>query len=731
MLSDRGIAVFLFFLLFSLLLIGDPVFIFILLIAGFPALFVPKLRQNAILLLIIGGLITGSFCLRTFQTRRLSNLVGTPVTASGILHDIRKEDRFSSGTLLFATLKTYQGRQLALPRTLRFTLSGTTLPFGLTPGCRITITGKLRKHRVYRNTGTDRTWFYLSRHRLFSVTVPDSRMIISSPGFLSRTLEKLDPFAIPVSPLNRRILRGMIAGDRNALPDAFVDKVRDLGIYHLFVVSGFHFGILFSAAYLLLLLLPVRPRSRKWAALAIVTLMLPVTGFSPSGLRAWLMIFIFLLFRARDIDVSPADSVGIAGLLLLIWNPYQVADPGFLLSFLVTGAIVAAISNTDRWWQVWLKIPAVAFLASSPVLFLFFHRLTPISILVNLAVTPLVIVIFYLFILTAIGLPFAPLLDIAVSLLGTVTDWISPHTLTVWAPLPIIVLLFAATVAALLLRNKRRGFGILTLVLMLALTISIYWRPAPDALRIPDTGQSQAILLQTQGKTYLFDTAGKWESRLSLIPWLQSIGIRKINAVFLSHFDSDHAGGLADVADAFPVGAVYAPYLDGQSFTFNRAFSSLARNNVPLHLLSRSATPKLHMPEIQLEVLHPNQAVRGKGRANGRSLVVKVEVKNTSILFPGDLDGKELARLIPHLPNADILMAPHHGSRHAAIPGLKKAISPSLIIVCCGRRNRFHFPSPAFLHLFADLPLLTTADQGEITLPIDRKAKFKSEFKFK
>ena len=109
-----------------------------------------------------------------------------------------------------------------------------------------------------------------------------------------------------------------------------------------------------------------------------------------------------------------------------------------------------------------------------------------------------------------------------------------------------------------------------------------------------------------------------------------------------------------------------------------------------------------------------------KSRTNARSLVVKVEVKNTSILFPGDLDGKELTSLVPHLPNADILLAPHHGSRHAAIPGLEKAISPSLVIVCCGRNNRFHFPSPAFLHLFHETPVLTTAGEGEITIRLKK-----------
>ncbi len=719
MLSDRGIAAFLFFLLFSLLLIANAVFAFLLLAAAVPALFVPKLRQRAILFLFIAVSILTSFSARTLQKRHLARLTGTPVTATGILHDLRFEDRFTSGTLLFATLKNYSGKRLTLPRTLQFTVSGNSPGLSsLLPGFSVTITGKLRKHRVYKNTGTDRTWFYLSRHRLFSVSVPDERMIKGTPTFLSRVLNKLNPFNIRVSPLNRRILRGMIAGDRNALPDAFVDKVRDLGIYHLFVVSGFHFGILFSAAYLLLLLLPVRPRTRKWAALALVTLMLPVTAFSPSGLRAWLMIFIFLLFRAREIAVSPADAVGMAGLLLLIWNPYQVADPGFLLSFLVAGAIVTAIASTDRWWQAWLKIPVLAFLAASPVLFLFFHRLTPISILVNLSVTPLVIVIFYLFFLTAIGLPLAPILDRAVSILVTVTDRVSPHTLTVWAPLPLIVLLFAATGLALLVHNKRRGFGILAAVLSISLAVSLAWRPAVNALRVPDTGQSQAILLQTHGKNYLFDTAGEWEGHLALVPWLQAIGIRRIDAVFLSHFDSDHAGGLADVADSFPVGKVYAPYLDGHSFTFNRDFSALARNDIPLILLSRLKTPEFRLPGIRLTVLHPDHAIRGKSRTNARSLVIRVKTDTTSILFPGDLDGKELAGLLHGLSHADILLAPHHGSRHAAIPGLEKTVSPRIVIICCGRHNRFHFPSTAFLGLFPKTPVLTTAAHGEITIKL-------------
>ncbi len=717
MLSDRGTAAFLISLLFSLFLIHDPVFAVLLMIAAVPALFVPKLKQNAVLFFFIAGLISLSFFIRTLQEHRLTHLSDTPVTASGILHDIRIEDHFTSGTLLFAELKNYRGKRLTIPRTLRFTISGNSRRLSeLKSGFFVTVTGKLRKHRVYRNTGTDRTWFYISRHRLFSISVPDERMITGVPTFFSQVLHKLNPFNIRVSPLNQRILRGMIAGDRNALPDAFVDKVRDLGIYHLFVVSGFHFGILFSAVYLLLFLLPVRPRTRKWAALILVTLMLPVTGFSPSGLRAWLMIFIFLLFRAREIAVTPSDSVGIAGLILLIWNPYQVADPGFLLSFLVTAAIIAAIAAGDRWWQVWLKIPVAAFLAASPVLFLFFHRLSPVSIFVNLCVTPLVIIIFYLFFLTVIGLPLAPLLDRAVSLLTTVTDRILPHTLTVWAPSSLIVLLFAAVGLALILRNKRRSFGILAFVLVIALIVSVSWRPSPECIRIPDTGQSQAVLFQTHGRNYLFDTAGEWESRLALIPWLQAIGIRRIDVVFLSHFDSDHAGGLAAVADSFPVGKVYAPYLDGHSFTFNRDFSALARNNIPLFLLSRLKTPELQFSGIRLYVLHPDYAIRGKGRTNSRSLVMKVEADNTSVLFPGDLDREELAKLIPGLSHADILLAPHHGSRYAAVPGLKKAVSPDLVIVCCGRHNRFHFPSRTFLYLFSDVPVLTTATCGEITV---------------
>ncbi len=719
MLSDRGLAVFLFSLLFSLLLIVTPVFAIILFIALIPSLFIIKARKTVIPLLLISGLIGASLAIRTIQRHQLTKRIGSPVTATGILHDIREEDHYTAGTLLFATLKTYRGQGLSLPGTMHFTVSG-HLPKPLPePGTAISLTGKLRKHRVYRNSGTDRSWFYISRHRLFSVSVPNPHMLSITPTFLSETLKKLNPFAkLRISPLNRRILRGIIAGDRNALPDAFVNKVRNLGIYHLFVVSGFHFGILFSAAYLLLLLIPVRPRTRQWIALSLVTLMLPVTGFSPSGLRAWLMIFLFLLFRAKEINISPADAVGLAGILLLIWNPYQVADPGFLLSFLVTAAIISAITPRDRWWQAWIKIPIIAFIAAAPILFIFFHRMSPMSIPVNICITPLIIVIFYLFFLTALGLPLASLLNRAVSLLTTLTDRVTPYTLPLWAPDFIIILLLAALTVALLLKNRRKGFGILVLALLPALALSLLWRPKPESLRIPDTGQSQAILLQTHGKTYLFDTAGLWEGRLALIPWLQTIGIRKVDAIFLSHFDSDHAGGLADIADTFPVGQVFAPYLDGHAFTFNRDFTALARHNIPLHLLSQTQTPRFSLPGIQITVLHPETAIRGTGPTNSRSLVVKIKVNNTTILFPGDLDGKELEKLIPRLPRADILLAPHHGSRHAAIPGLKNATSPRLVIVCCGRHNRFHFPSAAFRQLFTGTPIITTAAHGEITLPI-------------
>ena len=138
-----------------------------------------------------------------------------------------------------------------------------------------------------------------------------------------------------------------------------------------------------------------------------------------------------------------------------------------------------------------------------------------------------------------------------------------------------------------------------------------------------------------------------------------------------------------------------------------------------ISLVSRATTERFRLNGVDVRVVHP-AAIRPPDRfSNRRSLGLELTVHDVRVTLLGDLDGIALREVCNQLENADILLAPHHASRHAAVPQLEKAVTPRLVIVACGRNNRFGFPSEAFLHLFRDTEIRTTAECGLIRVDLD------------
>ncbi len=717
MLRNRSLAVFLFLLAAAYLLSLHTWMV--PLVAGVSWAYCRRTcRRLAWTVLVLLGLLVLSHSLSQIAYDRLQVRLDHPCTVEGWVHRNVQEDRYRSLTLLGAVLEDYRGHRLTMVRPFRAVVpAGLPMP-EVRPGDRVRVTGMLKRHRVYRNPGTDRSMFYRSRHRMIYVSAPSGYQVEVTSTRIGDWIRKLDPFNLDLPYPAADILRGMVAGNRDALPDPFVERVRNLGIYHLFVVSGFHFGILFSAAYLFLLLIPVRRRVRQTLALVFLFVLLPVTGFTAPSMRAFLMIAIYLMFSLRDIAVPPADAVGLAGIALLIWQPVQVFDPGFLLSFLVSAAIVKSLDPEDPWWWMMLKIPFVAFLASMPVMLGWFHRLPLSGPLVNIILTPIVTVVFYLFLLVQMGLPLLQPLGALVTGMVLFIERVPAPQMTVSASPAVLFVGFGVITMFLLWKGARRHRALLVgtgIVLML----SFLPRFHGDRMMVPDTGQSQAVVLQVKGETWLVDAAGEWEARLGLIPFLQSSSVRKIDRLFLSHFDADHAGGVPDLLKEFPVGIVYLPDAGGPKSTACRIRSALDRFEIPIRLLSRDSAGELLLNDVPVRVVHPLSIQVPDRRSNRNSLGLELNVDGTRITLLGDLDGMALERVCDSLSPADILLAPHHGSRHAAIPGLRTAVKPELVIVACGRNNRFRFPSDAFLHLFQDTEIRTTADCGLIRVNLD------------
>ena len=718
MLRERGLPVFLFLLAVAVVY---PYFPWLLPpVMGLLYGFLRKRNQRpGVALLFLVFLVMCSHELREVRYKRLSGRVGDPVRVTGLIRQVTWQDRYISVDLLAASLRDYEGHRLTLPGSMRVTLSGTNGYAPLDIGTVLEARGQLRERRVYRNPGTDRTTFYRARNGLFYVSVSTPmHMELARPKSESRWAH-LNPFDIGVPYPVLDVLRGMVSGNRDALPEPLRDRVQELGIYHLFVVSGFHFGIFFSAAYLLLMLLPLRARYRKGLALVVLFFLLPMTGFSAPAVRAFLMIALYLVCSLKDIRMPPTDAVGLAGMLLLIWNPWQAFDPGFLLSFLVSGGIVVSLQETDKWWHILCRVPFLAFLLSFPIMLGWFGRVPLTGPLVNLVMTPVVTVIFYLFLLVQLQLPLTGLLETMVTGMLWLMDWMPVRNMGLvsmaggWIGL-------VGVAGYLLIPGKKRKWVALLAGTGLSLLAALVPPAAGGRMVVPDTGQSQAVLIQEKGVNWLFDAAGEWEGRLALIPRLRSLGVKRIDALFLSHFDADHAGGVPELLDEIPVERVFAPDAGGPGQFACRIRSKLDQHGIPLILLNSTMPDVRSGPLLRAVIVHPVDTPVPEGRGNDRSLGVELTAGVKRITLLGDLDGEPLIRLAAQLQHADILLAPHHGSRRAAISTLRDRVNPDIVICCCGRNNRYHFPSSAFTDLFSESTFITTAQRGEIQVELDR-----------
>ncbi|MHB1420804.1 MAG: ComEC/Rec2 family competence protein [Bacillota bacterium] len=195
------------------------------------------------------------------------------------------------------------------------------------------------------------------------------------------------------------VLLALLFGDQERLDDEQVDLYRTLGVMHIFSVSGLHvaFVLLFLLAVGRLMRLP--PRLETIIAVSVLVFYAVMVGFPPSVVRATVMVIIGLgarlVMRAPDFYTSLAG----AGLIILIWNPLQIYDPGFQLSFVATWGLVYLEPMIKGWllflpgWGKYLVAPIAAQLGVLPLTALYFNAVSLLAIPANILVVGLVGVI--------------------------------------------------------------------------------------------------------------------------------------------------------------------------------------------------------------------------------------------------------------------------------------------------------------------------------------------------
>jgi competence protein ComEC len=308
-----------------------------------------------------------------------------------------------------------------------------------------------------------------------------------------------------------------------------------------------------------------------------------------------------------------------------------------------------------------------------------------------------------------------------IALLAQALTWLSSLSWAVWsAPVPSWWAFCAAAIGTLWWLAPRgwplRWTGVAGWLPLLT-TLPTHPQTGQFDVIAFDVGQGMALLIETAGHRLLYDTGpayapGSDGANRVLLPYLKARGIGALDAVVISHSDTDHSGGALSLLAALPVGWVSSSLpLD------NRIVRAAGEH--------RRCTAGQHWDwdGVHFEMLHPTAVsyTSDKWKPNARSCTLKISVAGQSILLPGDIEATseiELVNRIPGQLRSTVLLAPHHGSGTSSTGGFLDAVAPSLALFQVGYRNRYHHPKPEVFARYAEhgIERIRTDDSGAITL---------------
>ena len=539
----------------------------------------------------------------------------------------------------------------------------------------------------------------------------------------------------------RGLVRAMVLGDRSEIDDATAEAFKASGTYHVLALSGAQVALL--AALLSSGLR--RLRAGPWIEAGATTLAIfGYAGFVGGDLpiaRAALMAAAVLVGRALEVDADASNLLGFAAIVLLAYQPSSAADVGFQLSFGATLGILAFVAPLTRGvprlpLRLDLAIAAsvAAQCALAPLLAGHFHRVAPAAILLNVAAVPLSAAV----LLAGFGvLALAPLgaSGVAGGLawaaaralrlsgdLGPAADW-----LDVRVPAPALAVLALHVAGLGLVLRGQRLHGLLAVAAAhAALVLGPLVPPADGRLHLTviDVGQGDGLLLRSpSGRAIVVDAGGSrdghfdpGERRVAPVLWRE--GVRRIDALVVSHAHPDHAGGVAFLLRAFRVESAWEGPAVPRDPTWQRLDAALGAAGVRRLTAFRGA--RLDWDGARLSVLGPAPPPGPPPRVrNEDSLVIDVRFGEVHLLLTGDVTGAAERGL--RLPPALVLKVPHHGSRTSSSASLVDATRPRLAIVSAGARNPFGHPHPEVLERYgrAGALVLRTGRDGSVHVATD------------
>lgn len=518
------------------------------------------------------------------------------------------------------------------------------------------------------------------------------------------------------------VLIALSVGDQRSIPGDQWQVFNRTGVTHLLSVSGLHVTMvaaLFAAAINFLwrrserfmLMLPAQKAAVLAGWLAAFSYAL-LAGFEVPAQRTLYMLSVVALALLSGRNFGASRTLLCAMLVVLVLDPFAILAIGFWLSF---GAVfilfwvgTARIGEARGWRSAlarWGIAQWAVTIGSVPLLLFFFQQLSLVSPLANALAIPFVSFIVTPLALIFAVLPWPPLLQFdhwMLAQLMKLLEWLGGYP--VWQqpapPLWTSVLALAGVIWLLLPRGfPSRWIGVFPLLPAL---LWVSPRPAPGEawIDVLDVGQGSAVLVRTAEHAMLYDAGPLYSAQSDagqrvVVPYLRATGIRRLDALVVSHRDKDHSGGVAAVQAALPI---------------FRTLSSMPELGGELCAAGQHWT----WDGVRFDILHPKaevyvakdvtQKITKTTATNRMSCVLRISTSVRSMLLTGDIEARDEKAIVersPSLVRSDVLLVPHHGARASSSQQFIDAVGARDIVFSAGYRNAFNHPRPEVLERYS------------------------------
>lgn len=499
----------------------------------------------------------------------------------------------------------------------------------------------------------------------------------------------------------RNYMTGLLLGHLDTDFEEMNELYSSLGIIHLFALSGMQVGFFMDGFKKLLLRLGLTQEKLKWLTYPFSLIYVGLTGFSASVIRSLLQKLL------AQHGVKGLDNFALTVLVLFIVMPNFFLTAGGVLSC-AYAFILTMTSKEGEGLKAVARESLVISLGILPILSFYFAEFQPWSIL-------LTFVFSFLF-----DLVFLPLLSVLFALsflypviqLNFIFEWLEGmiRFVSQVASRPLVFgqpnawLLILLLISLALVYDLRKNIKRLAVLSLLITGLFFLTRhPLENEITMLDVGQGESIFLRdVTGKNILIDVGGKvesdkkiekWQEKMttsnaqrSLIPYLKSRGVAKIDQLILTNMDKEHVGDLLEVTKAFHVGEIL---VSKGSLRQKEFVAKLQATQTKVR--SVTAGEKLSIFGSQLEVLSPRKIGDGN---HEDSLVLYGKLLDKNFLFTGNLQEKgekDLLRQYPDL-EVDVLKASQHGSKKSSSSDFLEKLKPEMTLISVGKNNRTKLP---------------------------------------